>query len=121
MLRAKLTSYAPRWNHRGKSRVYPDMNITFKNLPKHSKSGGPPGQFTGALAGGVGGLRRIKKYGGAFEGGVGIGGNANNFKKNTLERKFPYFAPTVIEARPLMANVYNKAWDRAIKRQGGFI
>jgi hypothetical protein len=121
MLRAKLTSYAPRWNHRGASRIYPGMNITFKNLPKYSKSGGPPGKFTGALVGGVGSVKRIKKTAGFFDGGVGIGGNANNLKKNTLERKFPYFAPTVIEARPLMAKTYNKAWDRAIKRQGGFI
>jgi hypothetical protein len=104
MLRAKLTSYAPRWNHRGASRIYPGMNITFKNLPKYSKSGGPPGKFTGALVGGVGSVKRIKKTAGFFDGGVGIGGNANNLKKNTLERKFPYFAPTVIEAIQIMAN-----------------
>lgn len=117
ILRTNLSMYAPRWNHRGKSRIYTE-NVTFKNLPKHSPSFSPPGKFSGALVGGVGSVKHIKKYKGAYEGGVGIGGNINNLKKNKLERDFPYFAPAVAEAEPLMAKTYNKAWERAIKRTG---
>jgi hypothetical protein len=111
---------APRWNQRGKSSVY---NTEYKvmNMGRNEPRSGPPGRFSGILYGGVGGVKRPKKIVGVWIGGVGVGGKLNNFKKSTLEAKYPYFAPAVKATEPKMPAAYEKGWAKAVSKQGGLI
>jgi len=112
---------APRWTERGKSKIYSTTwRITPGGNTNNPRSGGP-GKFSGALLGGVGGVRRPKKLLDVFIGGVGVGGNVNNLKKHTLEREFPYFKPAVEKAEPKMSKVWEKAWGNAVERRGGLL
>lgn len=112
----------PRWNHRGRSRVYP-TSVTLTGQPVHASRGGPPGKFTGDLRRGVGGKKSLASIGGHVTGGVGIGGSRalaqNNLKKGQLEAKFPFFGPAVRRVEPELAAVYDAAWTKALARRGG--
>lgn len=112
---------APRWNQRGKSeKTGPEVRVqgmTARNIPRD----GPPGRMSGVLYRGVGGVKRPKKVIGVWVGGVGVGGKLNNFKKGTLEEKYPYFAPAVKATEPKMPAAYEKGWAKAINKQGGLI
>ena len=110
----------PRWNQRGKSSVY-KTEFKVMNMGRNEPRSGPPGLFSGILYGGVGGVKRPKKIVGVWVGGVGVGGKLNNFKKSTLEAKYPYFAPAVKSVEPRMPGTYEKAWARAVNKQGGLI
>lgn len=118
-VKKKLSDNGPRWNQRGKSRIY-ENNFKINNMMHNEPRSGPPGRFSGAMVSGVGSVRRIKNKGGMWTGGVGVGGNVNNLKKHTLERKFPYFAPTVAEVERTMDERYAAAWAKAINKSGGF-
>ena len=115
---------APRWNQRGKSKVY-DTEVRKMNMMHNEPRSGPPGRFSGALYRGVGGVRRPKKIIGVWIGGVGVAGGkhlkVNNFKKNTLEAKYPYFAPAVRATTPKMLPAYEKGWAKAVSKSGGLI
>jgi len=112
---------APRWTERGKSRVYQKtVRLAPGGNTNNPRSGGP-GKFSGALLGGLGGVRRPRKIGKWLTGGVGIGGKVNNLKKHELERKFPFFKPAVEKAEPKMPAVYQKAWGKAVERRGGLL
>jgi hypothetical protein len=111
----------PRWNHRGRSRVYP-TSVTLSGQPVHASRGGPPGKFTGDLIRGVGGKKNLASIGGRVTGGVGVGGGRipqNNLKKRKLEEKYPYFEPAVRKVEPELAVVYSEAWAKALARRGG--
>ena len=117
-VRKNLTG-APRWNYRGKSRIY-DQPVKVDGAPRHSPRGGPPGLMTGALRKGVGGVRRpTGRPNGDLVGGVGVGGKTNNFKKRVFEAKFPYFRPAVEAVEPRLGPTYNRAWGKAVERMGG--
>jgi len=115
---------APRWNQRGTSKVYPNA-VKIMNMMHNEPRSGPPGRFSGLLYRGVGGVRRPKKIVGVWVGGVGVAGGKhmkeNNFKKNTLEAKYPYFAPAVKATEPKMPAAYEKGWAKAVNKQGGLI
>lgn len=109
----------PRWNHRGRSRVYAEpVNL---GGPEHSPRGGGPGVFTGKLRKGVGGSRPVT-LGNTTSAWVGVGGarlNENNLKKGRLEQKYPYFEPGVRAAEGGLTGIYESALDAALKRRGG--
>lgn len=112
---------APRWNHRGRSRIY-STQVTLTGKPVHAARGGPPGKFTGDLIRGVGGRKKLIAIGGHVTGGVGIGGARipqNNLKKRKLEERYPYFEPAVRRVEPELAAIYTAAWDKALMRRGG--
>lgn len=111
----------PRWNHRGRSRIYgADVNIP--GMAKNSPRGGGPGKFTGMLYSGVGGKKNVVSIAGTVKGGVGVGGSRlrpNNLKKRYLEAKYPFFEPGVKAAEAKIGEVYATAWKAAIERRGG--
>ena len=125
-IRANLRG-APRWTQRGKSKVY-DSNFQAEGTTgqHNSPRSGGPGRMTGVLYKGVGGVRKPKEVNGTWFGGVGIGSSygimkTNNFKKGTLEAKFPYFKPAVEKVLPVIAETYAAGWDKAISRMGGIL
>jgi hypothetical protein len=104
---------APRWGHRGTSRIYSEpVNKGFGNKPRS----GPPGRFSGALYKGIGSKRRINKVGKNYVGGVGIGGAVNNLKKGRLEADLPYFAPAYRTALPKMRSIYLDKWGEGLRK-----
>ncbi len=109
----------PRWNHRGRSRVYAEpVNL---GGPEHSPRGGGPGVFTGKLRKGVGGSRPVT-LGNTTTAWVGVGGSRmqeNNLKKGRLEAKYPFFEPGVRAAEGGLTGIYESALDAALKRRGG--
>lgn len=111
----------PRWNHRGRSRVYP-TSVTLTGQPVHASRGGPPGKFTGDLRRGVGGKKSLASIGGHVTGGVGVGGGRipqNNLKKGKLEATYPFFGPGVRKVEPELGAIYDAAWTKALARRGG--
>lgn len=111
----------PRWNHRGRSRIYgADVNIP--GMAKNSPRSGGPGKFTGMLYSGVGGKKRVVSLNGTVKGGVGVGGShlrPNNLKKRMLEQRYPFFEPGVKAAEASIGETYAAAWRAAIDRRGG--
>ena len=124
-IRANLRG-APRWTQR-KGKVYTSSFQVPGTTGQHnSPRGGGPGKMTGVLYAGVGGVRKPKEVNGTWFGGVGIGSSygimkTNNFKKGTLEAKFPYFKPAVEKVLPVIAETYAAGWDKAIARMGGIL
>lgn len=108
----------PRWNHRGRSRVYSQpVNL---GGPEHAPRGGGPGVFTGKLRRGVGGSRPTT-LGHTTTAWVGIGGakmQENNLKKGRLEQRYPFFEPGVKAAGDLLP-IYEAELAAALKRRGG--
>jgi hypothetical protein len=116
----KNLSGRPRWTQRGASRATGEA-VKVEG-PRHSPRDGGPGQLTGLLRKGVGGVRRPRHMGNDLVGGVGVKGSpVNNFKKRTLEAKYPYFRPAVEATEPKMAAAFNKGWDKAINKMGGIL
>jgi hypothetical protein len=108
----------PRWNHRGRSRVYGEP-VDLPG-PAHSPRAGGPGVFTGRLRRGVGGSKP-STLGNTTTAWVGIGGARmaeNNLKKGRLEREYPFFEPGVKAAGDLRP-IYEEALSAALKRRGG--
>jgi hypothetical protein len=109
----------PRWNHRGRSRIYAEpVNL---GGAEHAPRGGGPGVFTGKLRKGVGGSRPTT-LGNTTTAWVGIGGSRmmeNNLKKRYLEEKYPFFEPGVKAAEGGLTGIYESALDAALKRRGG--
>lgn len=110
----------PRWNQRGKSKVYTN-NYRVPGMEHNEPRSGGPGRFSGALYSGVGSARPKPGANGDIVGGVGIGGKINNFKKGKLERDFPYFRPAVEVTEPKMLGAYEKGWGKAIDKMGGIL
>jgi len=109
---------APRWNQRGAIGQAPAVKVAG---PRHAPRSGGPGRMSGILYKGVGGKKRpLMRPGGVVVGGVGIGGAINNFKKGKLEEQFPFFKPAVEETEPKMAKGYEKGWNKAVNKMGGF-
>ncbi|MDH6108860.1 hypothetical protein P3T36_002991 [Kitasatospora sp. MAP12-15] len=110
----------PRWDRRGRSKIYA-MGVNL-NLSPHvvSKQGGP-GTFAGALFKSIRSSKKARNTGtGEFSGVVfsgGAGGPQNLYKKR-VEAKFPYFAPGVNKAQPKFAKVWEDAWKKATKTGG---
>jgi hypothetical protein len=105
----------PRWDHRGRSeRTGEDVSLHLD--PHHQERGGGPGRLTGTLARGVGGVRRPRKTAQGFEGGVGVGGGMRNLYKGRTEAKFPFLKPGVDKVEPQFADIWLKAWGRAVHR-----
>lgn len=111
----------PRWNHRGRSRIY-GAPVNISGMSKNSPRGGGPGKFTGMLYAGVGGKKNVVSVGGTVKGGVGVGGSRlrpNNLKKRYLEARYPFFEPGVKAAEAKIGEVYATSWRAAIDRKGG--
>jgi hypothetical protein len=49
---------------------------------------------------------------------MGIGGSTNNLKKNTLEKKYPYFANATHRVEAEIPAIYAVAWGEALARIG---
>lgn len=104
-----------RWDRRGDSQrtgVAVDLNLS----PHHVNRAGGPGKLTGSLARGVGGIRRPKKRGPEWVGGVGVGGQVTNLYKRQVEGAFPYIAPGVKRTVEQAPEIWAKAWGKAINR-----
>ncbi|MET8627929.1 hypothetical protein ABZW30_30020 [Kitasatospora sp. NPDC004669] len=103
----------PRWDHRGASdRTGDAVNLNLN--PHHQPRQGGPGRLTGALARGVGGVRKPRKTPAGFAGGVGVGGGVRNLYKGRTEARFAYLKPGVDAALPAFEAVWFKAWNRAV-------
>lgn len=107
----------PRWNHRGRSRIYPaDINVA--GMPRHVPRSGGPGQLTGMLYAGVGGVKvPVSKFG-IVKGGVGVGGKklrSNQLKKKMCEERYPFFEPGVHASEAAIGEMYAVAWKAAMK------
>lgn len=109
----------PRWGYRGKSDVYSE---SVKKGFRHRPRSGPPGKFTGDLRKGIGGRKKIPVIAGEAHGGVGVGGpkrlRQNNFKKNTLERRFPYVRPGFEAVKDQLPAHFSAAIDAALTKVG---
>lgn len=117
-VRAELGG-APRWGHRGKSRVYrASVDIGGRRARHVGSRGGPPGKFTGALQRGVGGKKTPLAFGSLVVGGVGVGGSVNNLKKNPLERRYPYFGNATRRVEAEIPRIYAAAWGVALAKIG---
>lgn len=104
----------PRWDRRGKT-GNGGAPVNLDLTPHHVSKGGGPGQLTGSLRRGVGGVKRPKKIPGGFQGGVGVGGKktvANIYRKQ-VEDKFPFLAPGIKKAEKKFPIVWEKAWAKA--------
>lgn len=106
----------PRWDRRGKSRVYSE-SVNLHLNPRHVSKGGGPGKFTGHLSRAVGGVKRPKKTFDGFKGGVGVGGtrSTTNLYRGRVEANYPYFKPGVEAAEKGMEAIWLKAWDKSIR------
>ena len=106
----------PRWDQRGKSRVY-DKSVNLNLSPHHVSKGGGPGKFTGHLGRAVGSVKKPMKVPGGYKGGVGVGGpmSSTNLYRALTEEKYPYFKPGVEKASKGMEAVWTKAWDKSIR------
>jgi len=116
---------APRWTERGYSkRTGAHFQLPGTTGQHNNPRGGGPGRMTGMLYKGVG-AKKPEMVGNSWVGGVGVAGKkylaVNNFKKTTLEAKFPYFKPAVQSVEPTMAANYEKGWDSAINKMGGIL
>lgn len=105
----------PRWDHRGAS-SRTGAAVRRDLTPHHVSKPGGPGRLTGTLVRGVGGVRRPKKTRDGYQGGVGVGGGVRNLYKARTEQAFPYVAPGVRKATPKMPQIWERAWDRAMRR-----
>jgi hypothetical protein len=96
----------PRWGHRGRSRIWPEpVDLGFYHNPR----AGSIGKFTGHLAKGVGQVKRPRKVGDTFKGGVGIGGRDRNVYKGKSEAKFPFFRPAMKQVEQNALPLWEKA------------
>ncbi len=121
-IRANLRG-APRWTQKGSNRITgANFQVPSTTGQHNSPRSGGPGKMTGVMYKSVGGVRSPKKgFDGYYTGGVGIGAKPNRVKKAPLEAKFPYFRPAVEKTMPLMSDVFDVGWDKAISRIGGIL
>jgi len=114
-IRSKMRG-RPRWDQRGRSRVY-SSSVNLNLTPHHISKGGGPGKFTGHLSRAVGSVKKPKKVPGGFSGGVGVGGprSSTNLYRGKVEAKYAYFKPGVESASKGMEAIWMKAWDKAIR------
>jgi hypothetical protein len=105
---------APRWGHRGKSKVYRE-NITVSSAKGEGGSGGMPGRLSGDLIKGVGYKKVLTGTTTTVVGGVGIGKAVNNLKKRYLEEEFPFFSPAVQASEVDVHAAYEAAWLAAAR------
>lgn len=114
-IRSKMRG-RPRWDRRGKSRVY-STSVNLNLNPHHTTKAGGPGKFTGHLSRAVGSVKRPKKVPGGFKGGVGVGGpkSSTNLYRGKVEADYPYFKPGVEKAHKGMEAIWLKAWDKSIR------
>lgn len=105
----------PRWDHRGKSSRTGEA-VDLHLFPHHEPRSGPPGILTGTLKRGVGGVKRPKKIGPEYHGGVGVGGGVRNLYKVRTNAKYPFIEPGMKKASPKFPAVWHKAWSRAINK-----
>ena len=112
----------PRWTERaGRAHGGTSFQVEGTTGQHNSPRDGGPGKMTGDLYNGVGGVKKPKKRtDGLYYGGVGVGGKINNFKKNTLEAKYPYFKPAIDKVMPLLSDAFVKGWSKAVNKLGGF-
>lgn len=105
----------PRWDHRGASeRTGEDVSLNLS--PHHVTRSGGPGRLTGQLYRHVGGIRRPRRVGREFHGGVGVGGGVTNLYKHDVEERYPFIAPGVKATEKKAAELWPKFWDRAVHR-----
>lgn len=109
----------PRWDKRGaigRNGGEPAVNLNL--TPHHVSKAGGPGSLTGHLRRAVGSVKRPKKVGDSYQGGVGVGGpkSATNIYRNRIEGKFPYMRPGVKKAEPKMAVAWERAWGKAVEK-----
>lgn len=106
----------PRWDRRGKSRVYSE-SVNLNLSPHHVTKGGGPGKFTGTLYKQVGAVKRPKKTFDGYKGGVGVGGthSETNLYRKKVEDAYPYFKPGVEKSHIKMEAIWLKAWDKSIR------
>ncbi|RCH68721.1 hypothetical protein DT019_08585 [Streptomyces sp. SDr-06] len=104
----------PRWDRRGR-RPYQSAGINLNLTPHVVHKSGGPGSLSGHLRASVGVVKRPKKVGDLFRGGVGTGGlkSYTNRYRKTIEGKFPYVAPGVKKAEPKMPAIWEKEWALA--------
>lgn len=107
---------APRWGQRGaigRNKSEPAVNL--HRSPNHMPRGGGIGKLTGDLRGAVGGVRRPKRAGSTYVGGVGCGGPSSitNLYRFRANGKFPFVAPGVAKAQPAIRAAYETAWAKA--------
>lgn len=106
----------PRYDRRGRSRVYA-MGVNLNLNPHVVKKSGGPGRFAGALFKSIRGSKRPRKVIGGYSAVVfsgGAGGPQNLYKKK-VEQDQPYFKPGVERAKPKMPAVWHAAWAKATK------
>lgn len=115
MIRSKMRG-RPRWDQRGKSRVY-STSVNLNLSPHHVSKSGGAGKFTGHLSRAVGSVKKPKKTLGGFKGGVGVGGpeSTTNLYRAKVEAKYPYFKPGVKASEKGMGAIWTKAWDKSIR------
>lgn len=105
----------PRWDRRGaSSRTGPEVNLNLS--PHHVSKAGGPGKLTGYMRGAVGVVKKPKKLGTAYHGGIGVGGGrtpTTNLYKAKVNAKYPYLQPGVTKAEPKMAVAWKRAWAKA--------
>lgn len=120
-IRSRLRGRA-RWNHRGQATQGPWTFVPGFDLPGsrtvHISRAGGPGRFTGTLNSDVKASRKPRREGkGTYTAVVMMGSKTSpiaNVYKRRLEAKYPYFAPGVNSAEPLMPAVWEAAWAKAI-------
>lgn len=105
----------PRWDRRGASeRTGAEVNLDLS--PHHVSKSSGPGKLDGKLYGGVGGVRRPKKFGAEYRGGVGCGGRVTNLYKRYVEQRYPFIRPGVQKTIARGDEIWARAWDKAVHK-----
>lgn len=106
----------PRWDHRGAS-ARTGESVDLNLSPHHVEKSGGPGRLTGMLSRHVGGLRRVKKRGPAWVGGVGVGGGVTTLYRGKVEERYPFFKPGVEKTEEkAAADLWAAEYEKALRR-----
>lgn len=102
---------APRWGHRGRSRIYSEqVNI---GKQKGGASSGPMGKFTGAYAASV--MTKATGTGTGAFGAVFLDpSKPGNTYKAGNEKKYPTFKPAALKGAASFRIACAKAWGMAL-------
>lgn len=106
----------PRWDHRGAiGESGGEPAVSLRLSPHHVAKSGGPGSMTGHLRSAVGVVKRPKKVGNRYQGGLGCGGSASitNIYRKKTNGKYPFVKPGVDRAAPKMRAAFETAWAKA--------
>jgi hypothetical protein len=106
----------PRWDHRGaigRGKTVPAVSLNLN--PHHVEKSGGPGMLTGSLYRAVGVVKRPKKIGNEYKGGIGCGGPKSITNQYRLETngRYPFVQPGVDRAKVKIRTAFETAWAKA--------